>query len=83
MADDISETTILSRNVVYEKYLVVTADITSDETVTIDSLTTIDNAYVVKQQDGAECTFTKATNVITITEGSLTDEPLVIFVVGH
>ena len=80
---DVTETTVLSRNVVYEKYLVVTADITTDETVTIDSLTTIDNAYVAKQQDGSECTFTKATNVITVTEAALSDEPLVMFVIGH
>ena len=50
---DVAETTIISRNVVYEKYLVVTADITSDETVTIDSLTTVDNAFAVKQVDGS------------------------------
>jgi len=64
------------------KYLNFESFATTNETITVSSLATIDNAYLAKASDGSAVTFTKAGNVLTVTSAGLTDEHIVGFAVG-
>jgi hypothetical protein len=58
------------------------ATVSTTNTVTLDDLTTIANALISKKSDGSNVAFTKATNVLTITEAAQTNVPVTIFAVG-
>lgn len=63
-------------------YGVYTATIAAqNDTVTLGNFTSILDAIVIKVSDNSTCTYTKATNVITITQ-SLTNTKVFIMVVG-
>ncbi len=61
--------------------IVEAEDVSTNNTITIDELTTISGAALFKQ-DGTTVSLTKATNVITVTQGSLTNVDLVGFAMG-
>ena len=80
---DIAEKVLDLRHAPVKKYLFFTAeDVSTDDTITLSDLSSIDGAYILNRSDGTEVTFTKATNVLTIT-GSYTDVDVVGVAVGE
>jgi len=63
------------------RYILCEALVSSDNTVTLDDFSLIEVSKILKWSDGSDVTHTKATNVLTITEG-LTDEKVVILAFG-
>jgi len=51
--------------------------VTTSDTVTITEFTAVVGATLRKKSDGSVCTCTVATNVITVTQAALTNEPVV------
>lgn len=49
------------------------ATVSTSDTVTVDALTSILNAVLTKKSDGSNITFTKATNILKVTQADLTD----------
>lgn len=58
------------------------ATVSTDKTITLSDLTTVNGAVLLKRSDGSAVTCTVATNVITITQASLTDIVVVGIAVG-
>ena len=67
---------------VLKKRLEFTATVSTNDTITLGDLSTINSAHLAKQSDGSEVTCTVATNVITVTGVGLTDIPVVGFAIG-
>lgn len=67
---------------VEKKYATFEATVSTDYTVPISELTDILGAAVFKKSDGSAVTFTEATNIITITQASLTNVDVVGFAYG-
>jgi hypothetical protein len=67
---------------VEKKYVTFETPVSTDNTVPISELTDILGAALFKKSDGSSVIFTEATNIITITEAGLTDEPIVGFAYG-
>jgi hypothetical protein len=65
-----------------KKYITFEATVSTDDTVTLGDLTDILGAAVFKKSDGTAITFTEATNVITITQATTTNVPVVGFAYG-
>jgi hypothetical protein len=63
----------------FGRFSVATATVSTGDTVTLGNHTAIDNAVICKLSDGSTVTFTKATNVLTITQVAMTDVPVIIF----
>jgi len=79
---DISERVLDVRHAPVKKYIVFTADdVSAEDTITIDDLTTINLALVADRSAATEVTQTVATNVITI-GGSYSDIDVVGLVIG-
>ncbi|TSA56337.1 hypothetical protein D4R42_03750 [bacterium] len=57
------------------------ADVSTDDTVTLDNFDLIENAMIIHAKNSAVITFAKATNVLTIT-GVITSERVLIFAQG-
>lgn len=79
---DINETNtsikqIIVTPAVEKRYVTFEALATTNYTITVDNLASIDGAALLKKSDGSAVTFTKTTNVITITQASLTNEPVI------
>ena len=71
---DIAEKVLEVRSSVVKKLIVFTAeDVSSTDTITLGDLTTINGAALLDRSDGSAITFTKATNVLTLTSGSDAD----------
>ena len=87
-ATDIKETVTSSKQTVVtaaveKKYVTFEALAVSEtNTITLGDFTTIAGAALFKKSDGADVDFTKATNVLTITETGLTSIDLVGFAYG-
>jgi len=87
-ATDIKETVTSSKQTVVtaaveKKYVTFEALAVSEtNTITLGDFTTIAGAALFKKSDGADVDFTKATNVLTITETGLTGIDLVGFAYG-
>jgi hypothetical protein len=87
-ATDIKETVTSSKQIVVtpavEKKQVTFEALAVSETntITLGDFTTIAGAAVFKKSDGADVDFTKATNVLTITETGLTGIDLVGYAYG-
>jgi len=65
-----------------KKYVLFTAeDVSTDDTISLDSLTAIDAVVLYNRATSAEVTQTDETNVITIT-GSYTDVDVIGLAVG-
>ena len=58
------------------------ATVSTDDIVTINTLSSITFSAVCKKTDGSTVAHSKATNVITITEAALTNVVVEIFVNG-
>ena len=58
------------------------ATVSTDKTITLSDLTTVNGATLLKRSDGSAVTCTVATNVITVTEADLTDVVVVGLAVG-
>ena len=86
MVDRTEKVTSSKRTVVTpaveKKYLTFETEVSTDNTVTLEDLSDILGAAVFKKSDGTSVTFTEATNIITITQAGLTDEPVVGFAYG-
>jgi len=65
-----------------KKRLVFEATVSTNDTVTLGDLGTINSAHLAKKSDGSEVTCTIATNVITVTAVGLTDIAVVGFAIG-
>ena len=66
------------------RYLVCEAQpIDTNDIVTLGELNAITSAKAWRTDTGANITCTTATNVVTITESSLTDVPIVILATGY
>jgi hypothetical protein len=61
---------------VEKKYVVFEATVSTDNTIPIDNLSTISGVALLKKSDGSTVTCTVATNIITVTQASLTDVPV-------
>ena len=87
-ATDIKETVTSSKQTVVtpateKKYVTFEALAVSEtNTITLGDFTTIAGAALFKKSDGADVDFTKATNVLTVTEVALTNIDLVGFAYG-
>ena len=82
MVVDREETVLREENVSTRKAIWADATVSTDNTVTFGSVTTITFSAVCKKTDGATVAHTKATNVITITEAALTNVLVEIFLNG-
>jgi len=60
-----------------KRYVTFEAIVSTNDTITIDNLATIDGAALMKKSDGSAVTCTKNTNVITVTQATLTDVPVI------
>ena len=79
---DITEKVLEVRQALVRKSLFFTAeDVSTDDTITLGDLTTINDTYLIDRAAGTAVTFSKATNVITIT-GSYSDVDVVGIAVG-
>ena len=79
---DIVEKVLDIRNAPVKKYMFFTAeDVSTDDTITLSELTTINLTYLIDRSAGTAVTFTNATNVITIT-GAYTNVDVVGIAVG-
>jgi len=79
---DIAEKVLDIRNAPVKKYMFFTAeDVSTDDTITLSELTTINLTYLIDRSAGTAVTFTNATNVITIT-GAYTNVDVVGIAVG-
>ena len=58
------------------------ATVSTDDTITLSDLTTINGASLLKRADGTAITCTVATNVITVTQATTTNVPVVGIAVG-
>jgi len=67
---------------VVKKRLVFEAIVSTDDTITLGDLSTINSAHLAKKSDGSEVACTILTNVITVTGVGLTDIPVVGFAIG-
>jgi hypothetical protein len=67
---------------VEKKYVTFETIVSTDDTVTLGDLSDILGAALFKKSDGSAVTFTEATNVITVTQASLTDVAIVGFAYG-
>jgi hypothetical protein len=67
---------------VEKRYITFEATVSTDDTVTLGDLADMLGAALFKKSDGTAVTFTEATNVITVTEAGLTNEPVVGFAYG-
>jgi len=67
---------------VVKKRLVFEATVSTNDTITLGDLSTINSAHLAKKSDGSEVTCTIATNVITVTGAGLTDVAVVGFAIG-
>ena len=67
---------------VVKKRLVFEATVSTNDTITLGDLTTINSAHLAKKSDGSEVTCTIATNVITVTGAGLTNVAVVGFAIG-
>jgi hypothetical protein len=76
------ETFVVTEAVTKKRIVFEAEDASTDKTITLDNLTTIQNALLTKKSDGSNVAFTKATNVLTITEEGLSDADLIGFAVG-
>ena len=88
MVSDIKETVTSSKQTVVaaaieKKYVTFEALAVSEtNTITLGDFTTIAGAALFKKSDGSTVAFTKATNVLTVTEADLTNIDLVGFAYG-
>ena len=71
------DVTLLKKHATVEVLVIDDAD-----TVTIDSMTNIDNAKVVNLSDGSDITKDVATNVITINDVAVSGAHVISLVVG-
>ena len=79
---DIAEKVLDIRNAPVKKYMFFTAEnVSTDDTITLSELTTINTTYLIDRSAGSAVTFTEATNIITIT-GAYTDVDVVGIAVG-
>jgi hypothetical protein len=67
---------------VEKKYETFETPVSTDDTIPRGNFTTLAYAKLCKKSDGSDVACTKATNVITVTEAGLTDEPVVGFAYG-
>jgi hypothetical protein len=88
MVSDIKETVTSSKTTVVtaateKKYITFEAlAVSVTNTITLGDFTTIAGAVLLKKSDGATVAFTKATNVLTVTEADLSNVDLVGFAYG-
>jgi hypothetical protein len=88
MVSDIKETVTSSKLTVVtpateKKYVTFEALAVSEtNTITLADFTTIAGAALLKKSDGSTVAFTKATNVLTVTETGLSSVDLVGFAYG-
>lgn len=59
-----------------------TATVTSADTVTLSDFNDIINWYVIDLSDNSEATATQGTNILTITEGGLVTQKILIYAQG-
>ena len=57
-------------------------DLDDTDTVTVDSMTTIDSAKVINLSNAGDINVTLATNVITIDDEGVSNDHVIILVVG-
>ena len=60
------------------RYILARSRVTTNDTITLRALNSISARTVFKESDGTSLTTTQATNVITVTTASLTDEPVIL-----
>ena len=64
------------------RYIIFEAEVSTSDSITLSDFSSISNAALFKLSDGTSVTYTKATNVITVTTISLTDEKIIGIAVG-
>ena len=64
------------------RYITFEGEVSTSDTITLNDFSSISNAALFKLSDGSSVTYTKATNVITITTISLTDEKIFGVAIG-
>lgn len=62
---------------------IYTATVTTNDTVTLSNYTGVLDVIVIRLSNNSVCTYTTATNVVTITTASLTSVKVLISVVGY
>lgn len=67
---------------VEKKYVTFETPVSTDDTIPITELTDILGAALFKKSDGTAITFTEATNIITVTQATLTNVDAVGFAYG-
>ena len=65
-----------------KKWVVLEATVDTDDTITVDELVAVNNAYAYALDDGAVVAVSVATNVVTVTEAALTDEKIIVLAIG-
>lgn len=78
MVADRAETVTSNRQTILtaastKQIIVFEATVSTNDTITLSDITTITGAALLKRSDGSAVTCTVATNVITVTQATLTD----------
>lgn len=74
----IAEVEFVQTAEVRKKQIILSATVTTNDTVPIPWVTAVASAFVVKVSDRSICTNTVAANVVTITQAALADVPVII-----
>jgi hypothetical protein len=67
---------------VEKKYITFEATVSTDDTITLGDFTTVLGAALLKKSDGSAITCSVATNVLTITQATTTNVPVIGFAYG-
>jgi hypothetical protein len=67
---------------VEKKYITFEATVSTDDTITLADFTTVLGAALLKKSDGTDISCTVATNVLTVTQATTTNVPVVGFAYG-
>jgi hypothetical protein len=73
---------VIVTDAVTKKVLQISTSVSTNDTITLSDLTTINGAALLKRSDGSAVSCTVATNVITVTQATLTDIPIVGIAIG-
>jgi len=73
---------IIITQAVTKKIIDFDATVSTNDTITVSDLAAVNGATLMKQADGTAVTCTVAANIITVTQATLTDVPVVGEAIG-
>jgi len=78
----VTPTILREEGIITRKGILADAIVSTNDTVPFSTITTITSAYVCRKETGVTVTNTIATNVVTITQATMTSVPCQVYVNG-